>query len=289
MWQDSLLSLCYDRPPALAFYKMFKNAPTEASFNYVQGMFEVSRIGLSVLVYSYTADEDLCAERLLQHVAQVQDTCARTDPHLQRKDRCYTLQQRQEFFAFRLQTSFLTSLICRPAFRSTAIPYRDAQQAELISKGKESLMDATRAFLDLHAISVYAQRSWSMTHEGLSSALLLGILGESRRDEVRKLQERIVNVLSESEDAHSIWLTKAHLRTLRALRLTLQNSAQASHQEQAVAGQREDGGPDAGTTERDSGQAGEAFDVGFQSMQQQADMSALSYFDSIIWGEQHGG
>lgn len=52
-------------------------------------------------------------------------------------------------------------------------------------------------FLAMHQLSVIPTRSWAFTYHGLSSAVLLGILGETKADpEVRQLQGDLISALS---------------------------------------------------------------------------------------------
>ena len=52
-------------------------------------------------------------------------------------------------------------------------------------------------FLAMHQLSVIPTRSWAFTYHGLSSAVLLGIIGETKADpEVRQLQGDLISALS---------------------------------------------------------------------------------------------
>jgi hypothetical protein len=52
-------------------------------------------------------------------------------------------------------------------------------------------------FLAMHQLSVIPTRSWAFTYHGLSSAVLLGLLGETKADpEVRQLQGDLISALS---------------------------------------------------------------------------------------------
>jgi len=107
-----------------------------------------------------------------------------------------------------------------------------------MDRGRAALCAATRAYLDLHLMDVYPRRSWGMIHQGLSSALLLGILGEGRaRPEIVDLQLRVIDVLSKAEEAEvsngdvpTAWLSSSHVRALRALRSTVSNQSRRSSQ-----------------------------------------------------------
>jgi hypothetical protein len=49
----------------------------------------------------------------------------------------------------------------------------------------------------MHSLSVIPTRSWAFTYHSLSSAVLLGILGETKTDpEVRQLQGNLITALS---------------------------------------------------------------------------------------------
>jgi len=81
-----------------------------------------------------------------------------------------------------------------------------------------------------------------MIHQGLSSALLLGILGESKsRPEIVDLQLRVIDVLSNTEEAEvssgdvpTAWLSSSHVRALRALRSLIQSGSRRSSQGSAA-------------------------------------------------------
>ena len=236
MWQDALLSLSYDRIPALAAYRTSNIGSPHESLDFVSGMHILCRIGLSSLIYS--GDDQLQLGPLLQCLAEVDELYQKLLPHIQNEELCSTLQERREHLAFRLHSSFLISILARPAFRSGAQPGAPPQFAILMDRGRAALCAATRAYLDLHLMDVYPRRSWGMIHQGLSSALLLGILGEGRaRPEIVDLQLRVIDVLSKAEEAEvsngdvpTAWLSSSHVRALRALRSTVSNQSRRSSQ-----------------------------------------------------------
>lgn len=61
-----------------------------------------------------------------------------------------------------------------------------------------SLADTVEAFLGFQNISKFATQSWAAVHRALSSALLLGIVGESAQSErVRGLISKLTAVMSD--------------------------------------------------------------------------------------------
>ncbi len=72
-----------------------------------------------------------------------------------------------------------------------------SQKAILAEKCKQNLTETVRLYLKMHSLSVIPTRSWAFTYHGLSSAVLLGILGETKTDpEVRQLQGNLISALS---------------------------------------------------------------------------------------------
>jgi len=240
MWQDALMSLSYDRLPALAAYRTSTIDPNMKSLNYVLAMDILCSIGVSSLIY--TSDTRLHLTPLLQKLAEVDALSDRCSPQIKSIEFCSTHQERRSHFAFRLYTSFMISMLARPAFRNGPSPGEEKQHELLIQRGKLALCVTAQAFLDLHAMDVYPRRAWGMIHQGLSSALLLGILGESKlRPEIVDLQLRVIDVLSNTEEAEvssgdvpTAWLSSSHVRALRALRSLIQSGSRRSSQGSAV-------------------------------------------------------
>jgi hypothetical protein len=72
-----------------------------------------------------------------------------------------------------------------------------AQKKFLADRCKQNLTETVRMYLAMHQLSVIPTRSWAFTYNGLSSAVLLGILGETKTDpEVRQLQGDLIAALS---------------------------------------------------------------------------------------------
>jgi hypothetical protein len=117
---------------------------------------------------------------------------------LRSKDTCKTALDRLQHFAIRLHTSFIISVCCRPALMRRDSNHLDATQKKFLAdRCKQNLTETVRMFLAMHQLSVIPTRSWAFTYHGLSSAVLLGLLGETKADpEVRQLQGDLISALS---------------------------------------------------------------------------------------------
>ena len=134
---------------------------------------------------------------------QVVDICddvkkipTRLVPRIQFKDQCKTVRDRLQHFAISLHTAFVVSVACRPALRRDCA-FLPEQKAYLAAECKRNLIITVKMFLAMHQLSVIPTRSWAFTYNGLSSALLLGILVNTKADpEIRQLQGDLIAALS---------------------------------------------------------------------------------------------
>ena len=137
--------------------------------------------------------------------AQILDNCDAVENirnklaiQLRSKETCKSAMDRLQHFAIRLHTSFIISVCCRPALIRRDSNHLEATQKKFLAdRCKANLTETVRMFLAMHQLSVIPTRSWAFTYHGLSSAVLLGILGETKADpEVRQLQGDLISALS---------------------------------------------------------------------------------------------
>jgi hypothetical protein len=228
VWQDSLLSMCYDRPPIVTVtgWTIDNSVLQRNDLSYLEVMHSLCRLGLDIMrPESFSVNDFGRAVEALQHLDTIYQ---RGQPHLQVRSNCTTLQQHLEHLALKMHSSFCVSVVCRPAMKQSQPQHQLLQTDILRNRAKESLVDASRAFLDFRALSVVPLRSWSMVHTVLSSTLLLCIWEETRNDpECRNLQQHVIDVFTSSDsrtvdeggaENNSQWLSARHIRALVTLR-----------------------------------------------------------------------
>lgn len=134
--------------------------------------------------------------QIIDDCEAVETLRSRTAPQLRAKENCKTALDRLQHYAIRLHTSFVISVACRPALRKDS-EFEPEQRKTLADRCKDNLTETVRMFLAMHQLSAIPTRSWAFTYHGLSSALLLGILCETKTDpEVRQLQGDLIAALS---------------------------------------------------------------------------------------------
>lgn len=135
---------------------------------------------------------------ILENCQAVEDVRAKVAPQIRNKNECRSAIDRLQYYAIRLHSSFVMSVCCRPALRRGQNNHLDASQKKFLGdKCKESLTETVRMFLAMHQLSVIPTRSWAFTYHGLSSAVLLSILCDTKADpEIRQLQGDLILALS---------------------------------------------------------------------------------------------
>ncbi|KID96410.1 Fungal specific transcription factor, partial [Metarhizium majus ARSEF 297] len=215
VWHDTLTSLSFDRYVFSRSYSPCRRAnvlrrtpmtnfpscdipissdTAPGKFTYLEMMYHL------IEIISRRLNPDAIATSTY---AQIVDNCEavenlrrRSLPHMQDKEQCKTALHRLQYYAIRLHTSFVISVACRPALKRTC-DFDPNQKKELADRCKDNLTQTVRMFLAMHQLSVIPTRTWAFTYHGLSSALLLGILCETKADpEIRQLQGDLIAALS---------------------------------------------------------------------------------------------
>lgn len=165
-------------------------------WKYLEGMYHLCQFIGNRLSPEPTAN--ISYEKILENCRLVEGIRDKMIPQLRSKEACRSAIDRLHHFAIRLHTSFLVSVCCRPALRRGESGPLDADQKRILAdRCKVNLTETVRMFLAMHQLSVIPTRSWAFTYHGLSSAVLLGILGETKTDlEVRGLQGDLIDALS---------------------------------------------------------------------------------------------
>lgn len=196
IWQDSLLSITYDRNAALEVNTMPMPQIFGPVSSYHASMYRLSKIALDIVHAraKVSSSRELIARINSQREA-IANVMRDASDHLRDSRTCTTSQETLEHWALYLHTSYAMSELCRPALSPRT-------SSEVIKSCKitcvENLVNVVEAFLGLNNITFFARQSWAAVHRALSSALLLGILGEhTRNDRARKLIGRFITLMTE--------------------------------------------------------------------------------------------
>ncbi|TVY32581.1 hypothetical protein LSUB1_G007782 [Lachnellula subtilissima] len=230
VWQDSLLSLCFDRPPvttpSISDTQLVRELRYQDAMNLLcDGTLRAIRDRANGNAPNFVA--------ILENVYRIEEIYQNSIASTGIQSRL-SISKRSEMFALRLHISFVIAWICRPALANSRSPERRTEiQLILIEKCHTNLLGCIRAFVRLHSVNSLASSSWPIIHNGLSSALLLGLLGATNTNlEVRQLQGEILDILSAESDndndqeqgvGGNVELSAPHVRALAVLRRLYNN------------------------------------------------------------------
>ena len=223
VWQDSLLSITYDRASSTASldrptHYPFDTAAAYGSWSYEECMYRLTRVGLDIVrERAIPQDPKAVMQRITEQKQELAEIISGATDHLKDSRCCRSSRDQLQHWALYLHMSYTMSELCRPAISP------NAPHSELATSLKttciESLVNTVEAFLGLQNINSYASRSWAATHRALSSALLLGILREPTRNEkARMLFNKFVKYLYEvTSDIDPTEIAPPMKRSLQAL------------------------------------------------------------------------
>lgn len=184
---------------------------TVGGLSYLEAMYHLCEIISRRLNPDATADDSY--QTILDNCQAVESLRERVYPQLRSKDACKTVVDRLQYFALRLHTSFVVSVCCRPSLRRDCTQLHASEKKDLADKCRSNLTETVRMFLAMHQISNIPTRSWAFTYHGLSSAVLLGILCETKQDsEIRGLQGDLIAALSAAAAKEQTSPSPDHIR-----------------------------------------------------------------------------
>lgn len=200
LWQDSLLSISYDRASSTTTIDhTVPLSPHTApgTRTYVESMYRLCKVGLDIVRERQRPQNSHDALiRITEHRNELQEIMVDAADYLKDSRRCRSMRDQLEHWALYLHISYITSELCRPAISPSTAGFDLSKN--LKKTCIDSLANTVEAFLGLQNMTPFATRSWASVHRSVSSALLLGILQEHNRNErARSLLTNLVQVLGD--------------------------------------------------------------------------------------------
>ncbi|KAF2195441.1 hypothetical protein K469DRAFT_722675 [Zopfia rhizophila CBS 207.26] len=200
LWQDSLLSISYDRASSTTTIDHtvpLSQHTAPGTRTYVESMYRLCKVGLDIVRERQRPQNSHDAlMRITEHRNELQEIMVDAADYLKDSRRCRSMRDQLEHWALYLHISYITSELCRPAISPSTANF-DLSKT-LRKTCIDSLTNSVEAFLGLQNMTPFATRSWASVHRSLSSALLLGILGEpSRNERARSLLTNLISVLGD--------------------------------------------------------------------------------------------
>lgn len=233
VWQDTFLSLTYDRPPStLTMSCPIPYQHDTEGLNFPESIFTLCRLVLEKARQEIAGNlpdpfESMCKYK--QQLEGVRDAAA---PFLKDKSKCVSLQDHLERLALGVHLGYLLCRLNR-VYLDTVGP-DSSFPADVAVDCVQRAMQVVECFLDLHRFSATVCRSWAFVHTSVSCAITLKSLSHVPLEDQRKpemLVQRLTAVL-EKEEKDSEWTDAEsnlryfgpYSRALKALRETYRDS-----------------------------------------------------------------
>jgi hypothetical protein len=136
---------------------------------------------------------------IVKYRDEIQEDIEQLEDHLLHVTQCRSMREQLEFWNLYLHRSYILSELCRPTIPTHYFQKENKELSQsLRNMCLKSLTNTVEAFLGFQNINKFASQSWAAVHRALSSALLLGILGEPfRNDHIQDLLSKLIAVMSE--------------------------------------------------------------------------------------------
>jgi hypothetical protein len=224
IWQDCILSLCFDRTPVNVRSREAPSQSGNLEFGYKDYMHALSAWARVVLQAPTSTRYDATTAR--GHLVSLNSIKTQATIHIRESNACNTRRKRIEHHICRLHTSFAVSTVCRPTLHLAAQEQDPGQSDDILQRAKQALIETIHAFLDLQTLTNLPMRTWSMIHAALSSAMLIEYFGLSLNcSEALGVLSSLTQVLYQQcetqapdEGLEPLWLSSAQSRALTALR-----------------------------------------------------------------------
>lgn len=202
-WQDALISLRYDRAP-LTDDEQEVDFSTHATYcfpPYYDMVNKLCRASRILLRQPTTRRHNI--HYISSRVNNLENIVATAREHLNPQYTARTLQQKFQYYAFRVHSSLLIAEFCRPSFSITEAENDNAHKA-IRQKALHHLFGVVESFLQLCTFSNVPLRLWSLTQAAVSCGLVLALLVTKKScPKAQPLLQRMIDVLRLSDSSNS--------------------------------------------------------------------------------------
>ncbi|KAK5311412.1 hypothetical protein LTR93_011729, partial [Exophiala xenobiotica] len=199
VWQDSLLSILFDRPPAtstIATTRPHHNSSHDLeTLSYSHCMKRLCAAILDIVrdrsVSVGSSQEEVSL--ITKHRDRLTAIMAQAVPHLTDVSASRCMKDQLEHWNLSLHLSYVMFDLHRATLRNQT----DTALGHLRDACVDSLASTVHAYLGLQNVSSTTRTSWIATQRALSSALLLGIIKEHAKNKhVRTLLQDLLTVMT---------------------------------------------------------------------------------------------
>ncbi|PTU21124.1 hypothetical protein P175DRAFT_0459324 [Aspergillus ochraceoroseus IBT 24754] len=182
-WQDSHFSLSYDRPSTTAVCQpeiAYREGTKSEQLSYFETLCRMISLALEVVRSRMLSPHAQMSFKTIQtYKEKIQKIMIEARPYLRDPNYCVSSTDRLEHAVLKLHSSYFSSELCRPALKSPA-DSSDSPTAWMRAGCLDNLMKTVEAYIEMHAVSTHASRSWIALQRAISAIFLLAVTEESK-------------------------------------------------------------------------------------------------------------
>lgn len=220
-----MLSISYDRATPTSIITRWTESHNSGpeGFSYAECMLQLCTIALDIISNSdlrtgtrhSTQLETLRPEVRRHAISEIQRQASN---HLRDLSACLSMKDILEHWNWKMHCSYVISVLYRPGLAKRVAVEQSAAHSDFRTLCIDSLSGTVEAFIKLCSFTTFAMSSWAAVHRSLSSALLLGILGEPKRQEhVRIMLHKLITIMLDMEYSYASELPAPVSRAVVAL------------------------------------------------------------------------
>ncbi|EHK20607.1 uncharacterized protein TRIVIDRAFT_69132 [Trichoderma virens Gv29-8] len=204
IWQDTLASLCYDRPSGITVLESIPSTTASprfySFFDSCHHLFvTANKIGHSLTQAKFSGQR-LSNESILDFRKVVNIIETRSVPHLQDLSKCQSKNDYVQHYIFRLFTDSVMVCLYRPTMTGD-----ETQDDDITDYYLNRCRSALQTYMELLSLNAPFQRLWFFVHITFSCALILGQAAYTRNVPSDKaFLKRFFNSLSQSRTFVSV-------------------------------------------------------------------------------------
>lgn len=192
-------------------------------FSYAECMLQLCTIALDVISDPYQGTgtrngSQLEVPRLEERQHAISEIENQASNHLRDVSACLSMKDFLEHWNWNMHRSYVMSVLYRPSLAKRVDIEQSGTHSDIRTLCIDSLSGTVEAFIKLCNFTAFAVSSWAAVHRSLSSALLLGILGEPKRNEhVRNMLHKLITIMLDMEYSDASELPAPVSRAIVAL------------------------------------------------------------------------
>jgi hypothetical protein len=174
VWQDTILTLCYDRPSGILSVKsrLPPILDPNGCYSYTDIIDRVCSICLDFCRQKLFAEDDepISSENALQLVRKIEEIPAKAQPHLLSTVNCFTIRQHVEYYVVVIYVNHGSASILQSTLPEASIGHsQDEVKRQICETSMSKSASVVEDFIKLRQVSILSSHYWSLLQASVTA------------------------------------------------------------------------------------------------------------------------